>query len=136
MANGTQHDPDLDDLLGHEATNHPARYYAKLRNINPVLWNERWHGWIVTGYDAVTAGYRDAERLSSDRFSGPFGAELRRAETSSQQLMGFLSKFFVWKDPPYHTRARALVNRVFVPKSIEGNRPWIQRPARLAGTHN
>ena len=130
MAHAVQHDIDLDDLLGDEAINHPERYYAKLRSINPVLWNERWNGWIVTGYDAVTAGYRDADRLSSDRFLGPFGSELRSAETSSQQLIGFLSKFFVWKDPPYHTRARALVNRVFVPKSIESNRPRIQRLVR------
>src|SRR5258706_14849463 len=130
MANAVDHDIELDDLLGDEAINHPARYYAKLREISPVLWNRRWNGWIVTGYDAVTAGFRDADRLSSDRFSGPFGTELRNAQTSSQQLLGFLSKFFVWKDPPYHTRARALVNRAFVPKNIEGIRPRIQSLVR------
>lgn len=130
MEKTVDHDIELDDLLGDEAINHPERYYRKLRQINPVLWNRRWNGWIVTGYDAVTTGFRDAERLSSDRFSGPFGTELRNAQTSSQQLLGFLSKFFVWKDPPYHTRARALVNRAFVPKSIEGMRPQIQRLIR------
>lgn len=123
-------DIDLDDLLGEEAINHPERYYARLRQINPVLWNKRWKGWIVTGHEAVLAGYRDPARLSSDRFSGPFGAELRNAESSSQQLLGFLSKFFVWKDPPYHTRARALVNRAFVPKSLEVMRPSIQKLVR------
>ncbi len=132
----SNHDPELDDLLGDEAVNHPERYYAKLRGINPVLWNPRWNGWIVTGYDQVMSGFRDPGRLSSDRFSGPFGAELRRAETGSQQLIGFLSKFFVWKDAPYHTRARALVNRAFVPKSIERMRPRIQSLVRdLAEPH-
>jgi cytochrome P450 len=123
-------DTDLNDLLGDEAINRPERYYARLRAIHPVLWNPRWKGWIVTGYDAVSAGYRDAARLSSDRFSGPFGAELRNAATSSQQLIGFLSKFFVWKDPPYHTRARALVNRAFVPRSVESMRPRIRSLVR------
>lgn len=123
-------DIDLDDLLGEEAINHPERYYARLRRMNPVLWNKRWKGWIVTGHEAVLAGYRDPARLSSDRFSGPFGAELRNAESSSQQLLGFLSKFFVWKDPPYHTRARALVNRAFVPKNLEVMRPSIQKLVR------
>ncbi len=130
MAKAVHHDIELDDLLGDEAINHPERYYKKLRQISPVLWNPRWNGWIVTGYDAVTAGFRDADRLSSDRFSGPFGTELRNAQTSSQQLLGFLSKFFVWKDPPYHTRARALVNRAFVPTSIESRRPRIQSLVR------
>ncbi len=126
MSHVTTHDPELDNLLGDEAINHPERYYARLRKINPILWNPRWKGWVVTGYEPVMSGFRDAERLSSDRFSGPFGAELRNAQSSSQQLLGFLSKFFVWKDPPYHTRARALVNRAFVPRNIERMRPRIQ----------
>ena len=121
---------DLDDLLGDEAINHPERYYARLRQLAPVLWNPRWNGWIVTSHEAVMAGFRDSTRLSSDRFSGPFGSELRNAGTSSEQLMGFLSKFFVWKDPPYHTRARALVNRAFVPKNLEIMRPRIQNLVR------
>lgn len=130
MTSAVAPDIDLDDLLGDEAINHPERYYAKLRQKSPVLWNKRWKGWIVTSHEAVLAGYRDAARLSSDRFSGPFGAELRNAESSSQQLLGFLSKFFVWKDPPYHTRARALVNRAFVPKNLEVIRPSIQKLVR------
>ncbi len=130
MSTTAELDPSLHDLLSDEAVNHPERFYARLRGISPVLWNPRWKGWIVTSHDAVMGGFRDFERLSSDRFSGPFGAELRSAETSSQQLLGFLSKFFVWKDPPYHTRARALVNRAFVPKSVESMRPRIQSLVR------
>lgn len=126
MSETVQQNIDVTDLLSDEAINHPERYYAKLRGLDPVLWNPRWNGWIVTGYDAVAAGFRDSERLSSDRFSGPFGAGMRDAGTSSAQLVGFLSKFFVWKDPPYHTRARALVNQAFVPSSIERMRPRIE----------
>ena len=122
---------DLDDLLGDEAINHPERYYARLRKLDPVLWNSRWNGWVVTSHEAVLAGYRDATRLSSDRFLGPFGAELRNARTNSEQLMSFLSKFFVWKDAPHHTRTRALVNRAFVPKTLEIMRPQIQSLVRL-----
>ena len=116
---------DLDDLLSDEAVNRPFSYYAKLRQINPVYWNSRWKGWIVTGYDEVVAGYRDAQRLSSDRFSGPFGSELRGEAEARPQLMSFLSKFFVWKDPPYHTHMRKLVNKAFSPKSVALLRPRI-----------
>lgn len=120
---------ELDDLLSDEAINRPASYFTKLRETNPVYWNARWRGWIVTGYDEVTAGYRDAARLSSDRFAGPFGAEVR-GQGENQQLLSFLSKFFVWKDPPYHTRVRSLVFKGFTPKSVEKIRLRVQELIR------
>jgi cytochrome P450 len=117
---------ELDDLLSDEAVNRPWEYWPRLRAVHPVYWNARWNGWIVTGYDAVVAGYRDSERLSSDRFSGPFGAEIRASETRHAQLIAFLSRFFVWKDPPFHTGMRLLVNRAFTPKSVEELRPRVR----------
>ena len=96
---------DLDDLLSDEAVDHPERFYARLRAADPVYWNQRWNGWILTGYDEVAGGFRNHRALSSDRFAGPFGEELSAVSSGYQQLFGFLSKFFVWKDQPYHTRA-------------------------------
>ncbi|WP_336965228.1 cytochrome P450 [Sphingobium aquiterrae] len=109
---------DLDDLLSDEAISSPATYYRKLRERDPVYWNKRWNGWIVTSYDEVTAGYRDNKRLSSDRFSGPFGAEVRQAGEGTA-LLEFLSHMFFFKDPPYHTRMRSLVFKAFTPRSVE-----------------
>ena len=121
---------DLNDLLSDEAVNHPISYYAKLRALSPVYWNARWNGWIVTGYDEVTTGYRNWEKLSSDRFSGPFGGEVRAAADEHSQLFSFLTKFFVWKDPPYHTRLRALAGQAFAPKRLEALRPRIRQLVR------
>lgn len=123
-------DPDLNDLLSDEAVNDPISYYAKLRAVSPVYWNPRWNGWIVTGYDEVTSGYRNWEKLSSDRFSGPFGGEVRAAADERSQLFSFLTKFFVWKDPPYHTRLRALAGAAFAPKRLEALRPRIRELVR------
>lgn len=116
---------DLDDLLGEFAVNDCFAYYERLREISPVYWNTRWNGWVVTGYNEVVEGYRDAARLSSDRFSGPFGADVRGAG-EHPQLLSFLSKFFVWKDAPYHSFVRQLVNKAFTPRSVEVLRPRIQ----------
>jgi cytochrome P450 len=120
---------EIDDLLSDEAVNRPAAYFKKLRDIDPIYWNARWNGWIITSYDAVTAGYRDAARLSSDRFSGPFGAEVR-SRGENGELLSFLSKFFVWKDPPYHTQIRSLVFKGFTPRSVEKVRPRVQELVR------
>jgi len=134
MQTTTEHSrPDLDDLLSHEAINNPFEYYTRLRNEHPVYWNPRWNGWIVTGYDAVVAGYRDSDRLSSDRFSGPFGKELRASRSDYEQLIDFLSRFFVWKDAPYHRQMRLLVNQAFTPKSVEAIRPRVQKLVRELG---
>jgi cytochrome P450 len=110
---------ELDDLLSDEAVNRSSEYYDRLRGIDPVYWNQRWNGWIVTGYDEVTEGFRNHQNLSSDRFAGPFGRELSAVSSDYQQLFGFLSKFFVWKDQPYHTRVRSLVNKAFTPRSVD-----------------
>jgi cytochrome P450 len=119
-------DTGLDDLLSDEAVNHPAAYYEKLRAQDPVHWNPRWNGWVLTSYPDVAAGFRDHQRLSSDRFAGPFGQQLSAVSSDYQALFGFLSKFFVWKDQPYHTRVRALVNRAFTPRSVEVLRPRVR----------
>jgi cytochrome P450 len=119
-------DTVLDDLLSDEAVNHPAAYYQKLRAQDPVHWNPRWNGWVLTSYPDVAAGFRDHQRLSSDRFAGPFGQQLSAVASDYQALFGFLSKFFVWKDQPYHTRVRALVNRAFTPRSVEVLRPRVR----------
>jgi cytochrome P450 len=119
-------EPDLDDLLSAMAVNSPNDYYTLLRGTAPVYWNQRWNGWIVTGYDEVVAGFRNHTQLSSDRFAGPFGEELSASASDYQQLFSFLSKFFVWKDQPYHTRVRSLVNKAFTPRSVEVLRPRIQ----------
>lgn len=117
--------PDLDDLLCYDAVNNPATYYGNVRAADPVYWNKRWNGWILTGYQEVVAAYRDHARLSSDRFAGPFGEDLSAASSQYQNLFAFLSKFFVWKDQPYHTRVRSLVNKAFTPRSVEVIRPQV-----------
>ena len=122
---------DLDDLLSDEAVDHPERFYARLRAADPVYWNQRWNGWILTGYDEVAGGFRNHRALSSDRFAGPFGEELSAVSSGYQQLFGFLSKFFVWKDQPYHTRVRSLVNKAFTPRSVEALRPRVRELVQI-----
>jgi cytochrome P450 len=117
---------ELDDLLSPQAVSDPAAFYQRVRDVDPVYWNSRWNGWVLTGYDQVISAYRDHARLSSDRFAGPFGEDLSAATSKYQTLFAFLSKFFVWKDQPYHTRVRGLVNKAFTPRSVEVIRPQVR----------
>lgn len=123
--------PESHDLLCDEAVNSPASFYAKLRNIDPVYWNPRWNGWILTSYNAVATAHRlDGKKLSANRFSGPFASEMRATEERYTQLLKFLPKIFMFKDPPDHTRLRRLTGKALTPRSVELLRPRVKELVR------
>lgn len=117
----------LDDFLGDLATNDPATFYSMLREQDPVHYNTRWGGWVLTSYKDVAEGFRDHARLSSDRMAGPWGTEAsRRGDDGSVTLLyKTLGGFFAWMDPPSHTRFRKLLSATFAPKSVEQMRPRV-----------
>ena len=120
---------DFDDLLSDLAVNQPSRFYGALREHCPVYFNPRWNGWIVTRYDDVAAGFRAHEQLSSDRMAGPWGDDYfaLREPNLQEYIYEILSKCFVWRDPPFHTRVRTLLNKAFIPRSVELLRPRARR---------
>ncbi len=116
-----------DDLLTAEAVQDPYAYFGHLREEEGVAWNARWGGWLVTRYDDVLQVLRDPEHFSSDRM-----AALRQELTEGEEeklalLINHLSKWFVFSDPPYHTRLRMLVNKAFTPSSVERLRPRVRQ---------
>jgi cytochrome P450 len=108
-----------DDLLAPEVIADPYAYYGRIRAQEPVYFNRRWGGWLITRYDDVLQAFRDHQRFSSDRMA-TLSAELPAADRDRfAVLLRYLAKWFVFADPPYHTRARLLVNKAFSPTSAE-----------------
>ena len=106
----------------------PYTVYARLRREDPVHEVEAagLRFFIVTRYDDVVAVLRDPaysaekfpERLIADAMAGPdpgFAAVARA-----------VSGMMLIKDPPDHTRLRALVSKAFTPRVVEGLRPRIE----------
>ncbi len=120
---------DFDDLLCDLAVNSPSRFYGALREHRPVYFNPRWNGWVVTRYHDVAAAFRAHEELSSDRMGGPWGDDYfaLREPNLQEYIFEIVSKCFVWRDPPFHTRVRTLLNQAFIPRSIELLRPRARR---------
>jgi cytochrome P450 len=118
---------DLDDLYGDLAVNDPATFYRLLRESDPVHYNPRWGGWILTRYADVAAAYRDHARLSSNRMAGPWGRKTDRQQGGGavSPIFHYLGGFFAWMDQPDHTRFRNLLQGTFTPGSVEGIRPRI-----------
>src|SRR5262245_54416961 len=115
MAVAALFDPFLPDLIAD-----PFPYYHRLREAEPV--HESPLGfWILTRYEDCVAVLRD-QRFGRAGFEamleamyGGVDAEDRRPPPS-----------MLFRDPPDHTRLRALVSRAFTSRVVEGLRPRIQ----------
>ncbi len=116
-----------DDLLAPDVVADPYTYFGRLREEDPVHWNHRWGGWLVTRYEDVVTVLRDHERFSSDRMAS-LVLELTPADRDRLSLLiNYFSKWLVFTDPPYHTRVRMLINKAFTPTSVERLRPRVRQ---------
>ncbi len=105
----------------------PYPQFARLREADPVHWSPSLKSWILTGYGDVARALASADTMSPDRLT-PFYASLREPNrTTLAEAMRYLSLWIVFRDPPSHTRLRALVTKAFLPGTINGFRPEIER---------
>ena len=119
-----------DDLMTPEVIADPHAYYHQLRETDPVHWNERWGGWVLTGYDDVVRVLRDADRFSSDRMAF-LARELSEADKEQYKpIFDVLSQWLVFRDAPDHTRMRRLLNNRFTPTAVEQYRPRVRSIVR------
>jgi len=119
-----------DDLMAPEVVNDPHTYYRALREAEPIHFNEKWGGWVLTNYDDVVQVLRDQYRFSSDRM-GFLARELSEEQKGGYApIFEVLSRWFVFADPPFHTRLRLLLNPLFTPKIVGTFRPMVQEIVR------
>lgn len=121
-----------DDLMAPEVIADPHSYYRTLRENERVHWNERWKGWVLTGYKEVVDVLRDADHFSSDRM-GYLESELTQEERESiAPIFNVLKYWMVFRDPPEHTVLRMLLNKLFTPVAIERYRPMVRKIVKKA----
>lgn len=121
-----------DDLMAPEVVADPHSYYRTLRENERVHWNERWKGWVLTGYKEVVEVLRDPENFSSDRM-GYLEKELSQEEQESiAPIFHVLKYWMVFRDPPEHTVLRMLLNKLFTPVAIERYRPMVRKIVQKA----
>src|SRR5262249_40368409 len=113
------------DLKSPSMARDPYPAFAELRDRDPVHWSESLGAWVVTRYADVLEIWNQPELFSSDRFRRV------RAEFTSQRpevraVAAVLSKWLVFRDPPDHTRLRALLQKAFTPRQLANSRARIQ----------
>ena len=117
-------EPDL-DLVSEANVQDPFPLFAWLREHDPVYWSASLGGFLVTRYDDVLEVFDRPDTFSADRFRvgvarGSGGRESARA------VARVLRDWLVFRDPPDHTRLRALLQKSFTPRQLEKSRPRIQ----------
>lgn len=106
------------DLATPKFKANPYPFYARMRAEAPVARTKLFGQptWLVTRYDDVVAILRD-ERLLK---------EWHPATKWLFRFAGSITRHMLNRDPPDHTRLRALVQKAFTPKLIEHMRERIQ----------
>jgi cytochrome P450 len=112
-------DDALFDPLTPEFHANPYPFYRRLRETDPVHLSQLGL-WVLTRYDDCVASLRDP-RFGRDGFEA-----ILAAQYGEESETGRLPRSMLFRDPPDHTRLRALVNRAFTPRVIEGMRGQIQ----------
>jgi cytochrome P450 PksS len=92
-------------------------FYARLRSEAPIYrcrLPDRQTAWLVTRYDDVLGALKDP-RLIKDRHTAAVGAK----QPWTPGFLEPLTRNMLDRDPPDHTRLRALVHRAFTPQRVE-----------------
>jgi cytochrome P450 len=101
-------------------TEDPYPHYQRMRDRDPV--HEHPLGfWLVSRYDDVTALLRAKLSVETRNLAGGMIAEqYEQLDAGSALTLSMLDR-----DPPDHTRLRALVTKVFTPKAVAALEPMV-----------
>ncbi len=104
----------------------PYSSLRRLREEEPVFYWREQDGWVLTRHEDCSRVLRDSDAFSSDpsKARGGLGQFVARGRALSP-LQG--APLIGAVDAPVHTRLRAIVNRAFTPRVIEGERDVIRQ---------
>jgi cytochrome P450 len=100
------------DLFSDEMRRDPYPAYDRLRAASPVLHLAPFDLWMILDYDGVRRALTDHAVFSSDLSHVPG--------------QGNPGEWFLFFDPPRHTRLRALIARAFTPRVVADLGPRIR----------
>jgi cytochrome P450 len=126
MQVSTRDEFSLLNLQREEIRADPYPFYARLRDQDPIRWDEELGFWVFTRYADIHLLYTD------ERFSRAQGLlrNFQRLSEAERQIVEpvyhAFSKTVFYADPPYHTHLRGLMNHAFTPRRVERLRPYIR----------
>ena len=119
----TDHAPIAFDPYDYAFQEDPYPVYARLREQEPLHYNELHDLWVLSRYDDIQYALR-----TEGTYSNRMGVTIDRSawNKDAHKVMSFLAL-----DPPDHIRIRSLVARAFTPRRVRELGPRIQELTEL-----
>ena len=118
-----------DDMFTPDVISDPYSYYGRLRDEDPVHWNETYALWVITRHDDVTWMTRHNELFSSAVFKNDPRPAYPAIDESDLGLYEYVRNYqadqFIQHDRPEHLDMRKVVHGYFTPKAMESWRPFV-----------
>lgn len=103
------------DPFSSDFFNAPYATYQRMRDEEPVYYNQNYGFYALTRHADVAVAIRDFETFSSSR-----GIDLEMVQSGNP-----VPPLMILMDPPEHRRMRSLVNKVFTPRAVERQRQLV-----------
>ena len=118
-----------DDMFTSDVIADPYAYYGRLRDEDPVHWNDTYALWVITRHDDVTWMTRHNELFSSAVFRNDPKPAYPAIDESDLGLYEYVRNYqadqFIQHDRPEHLDMRKIVHGYFTPKAMESWRPFV-----------
>ena len=118
------------DVFTPDVLNDPYTYFGRLREEDPIHWNEKYEAWFITPYDDVVWLTRHPELFSNavllDDPRGPYPMISESDLGLYEYVKKFFGDFFIQHDRPEHMDMRKVVHSYFTPKAMELWRPMVK----------
>jgi len=118
-----------DDMFSEDVIADPYAYYGRLREEDPVHWNEKYALWVLTRHDDVVWMTRHHELFSNAVFKNDPRPAYPDINDSDQGLYEYVMDYqadqFIQHDRPVHLEMRKVVHGYFTPRSMESWRPFV-----------
>jgi cytochrome P450 len=118
-----------DDMFTPDVIADPYTYYGRLRDEDPVHWNDTYGLWVITRHDDVTWMTRHNELFSSAVFKNDPRPAYPAIDESDLGLYEYVKNYqadqFIQHDRPEHLDMRKIVHGYFTPKAMESWRPFV-----------
>lgn len=119
-----------DDMFAPDVIHDPYTYYGRLRDEDPVHWNQLYELWVITRHDDLVWLTRNHELFSSAVFLNDPRPAYPAIVEEDFDLYEFVRNYqgqqFIQHDRPEHLEMRKVVHTYFTPKSMEEWRPLVK----------
>jgi cytochrome P450 len=123
-----------DDMFTPDVIADPYPYYGRIRDEDPVHWNELYGLWVITRHDDLVWLTRHHELFSSAVFKNDPRPAYPAIDESDLGLYEYVRDYqgdqFIQHDRPEHLDMRRIVHGYFTPKSMEAWRPFVVKAVK------